>query len=444
MSIISASTLTNTALQYTADTTGTLVFQTGATPTTALTLAADQSATFTGTVNFAAAAFTNLSYTGTFTGGTGVVNLGSGQFYKANGGNVLIGSTTDNGFKFKVVGGNASNMLIDNDGSQYTQLVFQRNSTSNSGGDILIDGTASTMNVRGLLAGAMTFQTSLTAGSPVERMRIDSSGNVGIGTTVARSLLTLNKSDSTGVIANTPSIVLRNKDTTDTSRLLGGIFADDYRDVADPAYCAGIWFQRGTYATANGPGNICFGTETLPTSGTPTERMRIDSSGNVLVGTTTLTGVPQGVVLANVSGTIGTVYIGHASGTASGNLYSSFYYAGSQIGSITQTGTTAVLYNTTSDYRLKTDVTPIQNALATVNALNPVNFTWTDGRKDDGFLAHEIQAIIPNCVTGEKDAVNEDGTPKYQQMDNSGVIPFLVKAIQELKAEFDEYKATHP
>ena len=99
-------------------------------------------------------------------------------------------------------------------------------------------------------------------------------------------------------------------------------------------------------------------------------------------------------------------------------------------GFISQTATT-ISYNTSSDYRLKSDVTPIQNALATVEALNPVSFTWIDGRPDDGFLAHELQAIIPNCVKGEKDAVNEDGTPKYQQMDNSGVIPFLVKAIQE-------------
>jgi hypothetical protein len=100
----------------------------------------------------------------------------------ASGGNVLVGSTVDNGYKFKVVGGNASQVLIDNDGSVYTQLLLQRNATSNTGGDILIDGTASTMNIRGLLAGAMTFQTALSAGSPVERMRIDSAGNVGIGT----------------------------------------------------------------------------------------------------------------------------------------------------------------------------------------------------------------------------------------------------------------------
>ena len=167
-----------------------------------------------------------------------------------------------------------------------------------------------------------------------------------------------------------------------------------------------------------------------------------DSSGNFLT---------SGVVVAGSwgNGGFGTQYngggtfsvTGHGSGTSSGTAYAYFDYNNSPIGSISQTGTTAVLYNTTSDYRLKNNVTPIQNALAIVEALNPVSFTWVDGRKDDGFLAHELQAVIPNCVTGEKDAVNEDGTPKYQQMDNSGVIPFLVKAIQELNATVTDLQA---
>jgi hypothetical protein len=174
-------------------------------------------------------------------------------------------------------------------------------------------------------------------------------------------------------------------------------------------------------------------------------RVSITEFGVARFDTVTNTATAGGVVLLGPTETSQPrINIGHATGTASGAIYTNFLYAGTVIGSITQTGTTAVLYNTTSDYRLKTNATPIQNALATIQALNPVSFTWVDGRPDNGFIAHEIQAVIPNCVTGEKDAIDEDENPKYQQMDSSGVIPFLVKAIQELKAEFDTYKATHP
>jgi hypothetical protein len=274
----------------------------------------------------------NSAYTGTLTGGTGIVNLGSGQFYKDASGNVGIGTS-----------------------------------------------------------------------SPVGRLQLT-------GTTSVSPVLTLNSVSGTSDTKAGTISFLRN--TTQTAYIINDAF-DASLGIAstDPTY----------------------GTIKFLTAGS--ERMRIDSSGNLLVGNTVASnvGTTGGLVVVPNSGATYNL-IGHTSGTASGSSYCYFFYNGNSIGSITQNGTTAVLYNTTSDYRLKTDVTPIQNALATVEALNPVSFTWTDGRKDDGFLAHEIQAVIPNCVTGEKDAVNEDGTPKYQQMDNSGVIPFLVKAIQEQQA----------
>ena len=169
-------------------------------------------------------------------------------------------------------------------------------------------------------------------------------------------------------------------------------------------------------------------------------RVNIDGSGNVMFGGYAFNASVNSNFFLFGNGN-GTQYVGHVSGTASGVAYQDFRYNGTQIGSITQAGTTAVAYNITSDYRLKTNAKPIENALVTIKALNPVSFTWIDGRPDDGFIAHEIQAVIPNCVTGEKDAVNEDGTPKYQQMDNSGVIPFLVKAIQELNAKVTALEA---
>lgn len=112
-----------------------------------------------------------------------------------------------------------------------------------------------------------------------------------------------------------------------------------------------------------------------------------------------------------------------------------FYRSSTQIGSITQSGTTGVAYNTTSDYRLKENVQSMQDALAKIAQLNPVTYTWkADGSAGQGFIAHELQAVVPDCVTGEKDAVDEAGNPQYQGVDTSFLVATLVKAIQELTA----------
>jgi len=109
---------------------------------------------------------------------------------------------------------------------------------------------------------------------------------------------------------------------------------------------------------------------------------------------------------------------------------------GSKIGSISSNNS-AVTYNTTSDYRIKTNVQPITGALSKVAQLNPVTYDWkpefAEG-SSQGFIAHELQVIIPECVTGEKDAVDEDGKPKYQGVDTSFLIATLTAAIQELNA----------
>jgi hypothetical protein len=80
-------------------------------------------------------------------------------------------------------------------------------------------------------------------------------------------------------------------------------------------------------------------------------------------------------------------------------------------------------------------------ALAKVAALKPCTYTWkSDGSAGQGFIAHELQEVVPDCVTGTKDAVDADGNPQYQGVDTSFLVATLVAAIQELKAEIDLLK----
>jgi hypothetical protein len=81
-------------------------------------------------------------------------------------------------------------------------------------------------------------------------------------------------------------------------------------------------------------------------------------------------------------------------------------------------------------------------ALSKVQALNPVTYTWkADGSSSQGFIAHELQAVVPECVTGEKDAVNEDGSIKPQGIDTSFLVATLTKAIQELNDKVEAQAA---
>ena len=177
---------------------------------------------------------------------------------------------------------------------------------------------------------------------------------------------------------------------------------------------------------------------------TATERMRIDSGGNVSIGTSSqLYSGKQSIQYASNSGRGLAIY----DSTIQNNSTFIAFLSGTStaVGSITANGTTGVLYNLTSDYRLKENVALISNGLNTILALNPVTFTWiSDKSSDSGFIAHEFQEIIPRSVTGKKDGLDKDGNPEYQGMDSTGAVPFLVAAIQELSAKFDAYVASHP
>ena len=304
-------------------------------------------------------------------------------------GNLLVGTTTANG-RFTASGSAGANTLYGTNGS--IAAFF-------NGGD---GTTASLMGTVG--AYPLGFYTN-----GAERARIDSSGNLLIGATSASGNSNLRVSSST-----TRSYVM--VDTTATTGAEAGVRMKASRDwytISDYDSGALRWFD----ATAG------------------SERMRLDSSGNLLVGTTSTGNVNSNSF--SVSTSSGYITVNHVNGTGSGTGYASFGYNAGEIGSITQNGTTGVLYNITSDYRLKNVVGAVTGAGERIDALKPIEYTWkSNGAATRGFLAHEFQEVYAGSVTGTKDAVDEDGNPVYQQMQASTteVIADLVAELQSLRA----------
>lgn len=152
----------------------------------------------------------------------------------------------------------------------------------------------------------------------------------------------------------------------------------------------------------------------------------------VLDGTNTSAGSAGGAVLVNSA----TNYL---FGFFYGTLPSSYVV----VGYITSNGT-GVSYGTASDYRLKENVQPLANSIGRLKQLNPINYLWKADPAlgtQEGFLAHELQAVIPEAVNGQKDAVDAQGNIRPQQVDLSYVVPLLTKALQEAVSRIETLEA---
>lgn len=165
-------------------------------------------------------------------------------------------------------------------------------------------------------------------------------------------------------------------------------------------------------------------------------------SGTVYVGTTNTDptlGRVNGINLRS-DGRIFSRSAGHSFGidSTSGTQIQFWTDNGSSrvaTGAITSSGATTS-YTSASDYRLKDNFAPITGALNIISSLNPVTYTWkSDGSPGHGFIAHELQEVVPDAVVGEKDAVDSDGNIKPQGIDKSYLISYLTAAIQELSAK---------
>jgi hypothetical protein len=288
-------------------------------------------------------------------------------------------------------------------------------------------------------SGNLVFATRTNGDSDptdvTERMRIDSSGNVGIGTSSPSTygLFTVSGSGITNHINSTSGA--------------GGI--NFYESGSG----------RFSLRSLNGSAGLAF-----YDSFNGSERMRIDSSGRLTVGNSSA--LSLGVIGSKFNGSTENGIVVETTRDATGSTFIRFNDSDSAaIGSIYQNGASTVLYATSSDYRLKENVVYDFDALSRLNQLKPARFNFIADADTtvDGFLAHEVQDIVPEAIMGTHNEVevwkegeelpegvsvgdnktDEDGNtiPVHQGIDQSKLVPLLVKAVQELSAKVEALEA---
>jgi len=294
--------------------------------------------------------------------------------------------------------------------------------------------TANTLNLTNALGVAYggTGLTTLTSGYiPYGNgtSAFSSSSNLQYSNSIGSGALSVGSSPNTGW--NTFAFVQVNSQSS-----LAAYSNGDTRLTSNAYYNYGTWYYIGSsYATQYQQigGSHAWYTAPSSTAGnaiTFTQAMTLDTSGNLLVGKTTSSGNGDGAQLFP-SGTMG---LGHTSGTVTGTAYAAFGYAGGGIGSITQNGTTGVLYNTSSDQRLKTNI--VDAPQGNIDQIKVRSFDWiADGSHQEyGMVAQELVEVAPY-------AVHQPTNPEEMMgVDYSKLVPMMIKEIQDLKAEVNQLK----
>jgi hypothetical protein len=322
--------------------------------------------------------------------------------------------------------------------------------TISSSPTAITNGTSNvTVNSSG---GSITTTTNGTAA-----VTVDTSQNVGIGTSSPAAKLE--------VVAGTGSVgiaTFRTGDATAANNAGGGFRAASSATAGSRN--ARMWldadganFAGSDYFYIDKTGNSgdvaliqqSNANMTFQTNGS--ERMRITSDGELLVGTTTNTSTAKVRFYktgnrANIEAEQGDSggYNFQSIAFSNGGTYyhCNFQEGATQRGSITSNGSSTT-YATGSDYRLKDNIEPMTNSLQKVLQLKPSIWKWkSNGKNGEGFVAHELQEICPEAVIGQKDAADEDGKPLHQMVDTSFLVATLTAAIQELKAINDTQAET--
>jgi len=354
-------------------------------------------------------------------------------------GNVGIGTSSPGNILKILNSANGDGINVENSNASFSESGLFVNNTASTGGNLLKLRSSGSDKVVVLGNGNVGIGTSSLDGNWAPKLQISSSTTNGTGGVLIESYR--------------PSLIFKDLSATAVRQHI----------VADSS------------SLLFGSGDASF-----------TERMRIDSAGNLLVGTTVQTsaGNPRGISMT--PSTYDRTILRLGANTTSTTEVALFYSAGGSVGSI-QTSGIGTSYNTSSDYRLKEDDVPMIGATERVKALRPINFAWKlDGSRIDGFFAHELAEVVPEAATGTKDAMmdeeyeitpavyedvttpaveavfDEDGmvitgaiaettesvlvteavmgtrsVPDYQGIDQSKLVPLLTATIQELIARIE-------
>lgn len=320
-------------------------------------------------------------------------------------GNVGIGTDTPSSFDAKLAVFNSNLALTSTTNKLYLYYVSSTNHA----------------HVSTATDGSITFTTGTT--SPAERMRINNSGNIGIGTT-------------------SPDSKFQISGTSGSSQFRAGTDTNGYFEVNafdnNPVYCV----VGGTNATSG-----IFGTQSnIPTIffTNNTERMRIDGSGYAFINETATQGTASWLTItAAASSVYGATIKDSGTTYASTTRYMNFVNSTNAVaGSIQHTAATTTAFSTSSDARLKENIIDAPSAIDIVSKIPVRSYDWKeDGlHVQFGFVAQELEQIYTEPVGVGGDDVNSNPW----SIEYGRLTPLLVKALQELKADFDAYKSTHP
>jgi hypothetical protein len=321
---------------------------------------------------------------------------------------------------------------------------------------------------------SIVFANNNTApASATELMRIGEDGNVGIGTSSPSHLLEISgttptfRINNTGGVNNYLDINYGSKNTNDisfTSRRggsgsgfvfgtePGGTYSELMRITSGGGVIVGGTSTSGTfsvYGTTSSAIELAFNTNnsTASIQSYSSSPLTINNLGNNVIfnGNRSASAVHIGdssFTTSFPSFRITKDTIGCTSSTASLQTKLSFQNPNGVVGSITTSGS-ATAYNTSSDYRLKENVDYNFNALERVAQLKPARFNFIADADTtvDGFIAHEVQDIVPEAIHGTKDEVDGEGNPAYQGIDQSKLVPLLTKAIQEQQTLIEQLQA---